>query len=213
MPILYEDRVVLAVDKPPGWMLAPDEWTHTGRNLPRTLQIAIQLREYWARSRNVKFLRYVHRLDAETTGILLLAKSPGAVAALSNLFETRAVEKKYLCVLSGVPKSGQWTASGEVKNKSAETRFQVLQSVNNRSLVLAFPLTGRTHQIRVHARDSGHAILGDTIYGSHDEGGLALRAVFLRYTCPFQRRPIRIRAPFDAFVSDWKFDPNLPIPL
>ena len=109
IPILYEDRSVLAIDKPAGWMLAPDSWTQTGRNLHLALQSSLQAGDFWARSRNLKFLRFVHRLDAETTGVLLFAKSPGALSACSGLFESHRMEKTYLAVVHGAPKEGQWT--------------------------------------------------------------------------------------------------------
>ena len=90
IPILYEDRSVLAIDKPAGWMLVPAHWQRTERDLQTAIESSIGARDFWARSRNLKFLRYVHRLDAETSGVLLLAKSPGAVNAYSNLFEEAA---------------------------------------------------------------------------------------------------------------------------
>src|SRR5262249_26895261 len=93
IPILYEDRSVVAVDKPRGWMLVPSSWQKTNRNLQMALTSSIAAGDFWARSRNLKFLRFVHRLDADTTGILLLAKSPGAVDAFGDLFEDRRMEK------------------------------------------------------------------------------------------------------------------------
>src|SRR5438477_532805 len=96
IPILYEDRSVLAIDKPSGWMLAPDSWRETGRNLHAALMAGIGAGDFWARSRNLKFLRFVHRLDAETSGVVLLARSAGAVRAYGKLFEGRQMEKIYL---------------------------------------------------------------------------------------------------------------------
>src|SRR3954447_2450309 len=86
IPILYEDRAVLAIDKPVGWMLVPYTWDRTGRNLQLAISSSILGREFWARSRNLKFLQYVHRLDADTTGVLLFGKSPGAVRTFGDLF-------------------------------------------------------------------------------------------------------------------------------
>src|SRR4029077_20737636 len=88
IPILYEDRSVLAIDKPPGWMLVPFSWQKTRRNLQAALGSVSAARDFWARSRNLKFLRFVHRLDAETTGVLLMAKSLGAVDSYGELFES-----------------------------------------------------------------------------------------------------------------------------
>lgn len=191
IPILYEDRSVLALDKPGGWMLAPDSWDRTGRNLQLALQSSLNAGDFWARSRNLKYLRFVHRLDAETTGITLFAKSPGALQAYSELFETRRVEKTYLAVVRGVPKQSQWTCTlaltpdpgmrGKMKvlheaksaihnpqsaiAKDAETHFKVLQTSASTALVEARPTTGRTHQIRVHLAAAGHPVMGDPLYG------------------------------------------------
>ena len=69
IPILYEDRAVFAIDKPGGWLLAPESWDRTSRNLHLALMSAIHAGDYWARSRQLKFLRFVHRLDADTSGV------------------------------------------------------------------------------------------------------------------------------------------------
>src|SRR5215470_5862399 len=106
--ILHEDRAVLAIDKPRGWMLVPFSWQKTSRNLAAALKSSIAAGDFWARSRNLKFLRHVHRLDSETSGVLLFAKSPGAVRAYSALFENRETEKIYLAVVRGVPKRMAW---------------------------------------------------------------------------------------------------------
>src|SRR6266568_3166767 len=96
--ILYEDRSVLAIDKPRDWMLVPFSWQKTNRNLQAALASSIAAGDFWARSRGLRFLKFVHRLDAETTGILLLAKSPGAVTTYGSLFESREMDKTYLAV-------------------------------------------------------------------------------------------------------------------
>src|SRR5215467_11280727 len=109
MLILYEDRSVMAIDKPRGWMLVPFSWQKTAHNLQAALTSSIAAGDFWARSRGLRFLRFVHRLDAETTGILLLAKSQGGVASYGALFESRQMEKVYLAVVTGVPKETEWT--------------------------------------------------------------------------------------------------------
>jgi 23S rRNA pseudouridine1911/1915/1917 synthase len=108
-PILYEDRSVLAIDKPRHWMLVPFTWQRTNRNLQAAITSSIAARDFWARSRNLKYLHYVHRLDADTTGVLLFAKSTGALRTLSDLFEDRRMDKCYLAVVSGIPKRSEWT--------------------------------------------------------------------------------------------------------
>jgi RluA family pseudouridine synthase len=186
IPILYEDRSVLAIDKPAGWMLVPFSWQKTSRNLQAALTSSIAAGDFWARSRGLKYLRFVHRLDADTSGVLLLAKSPGAVNSLGALFEGCRMEKVYLAVVSGVPAQGEWTcrlrlapdpeAVGRMKTdarhgKEAETYFRVLQGKEQTSLLEARPVTGRTHQIRVHLAESGHPVVGDVLYGVRSAKG------------------------------------------
>ena len=225
IPILYEDRSVLAIDKPAGWLLVPDSWERTGRNLQLALTSSLKLGDFWARSRNLKFLRFVHRLDADTSGVLLLAKSPGALQALSKLFEARRVEKSYLAAVRGIPGEKTWTcrlrlapekkAIGRMKvdqraGKDAETHFTVLQTRKDSALIEARPTTGRTHQIRVHLATAGHAVIGDPLYGPKDvmQPGreLALRAVALAYCDPFQKTQVRIQAPNSEFKKRFGFE-------
>ena len=222
-PILYEDRSVLAIDKPRDWMLVPFSWQNTGHNLQAALISSIAAGDFWARSRGLKYLRFVHRLDAETTGVLLLAKSQGALHTYSELFQSRKMEKVYLAVVHGAPRQTQWSCElklapdpqrrGRMKvdsghGKAAETTFRVLQKVGKTALIEAHPLTGRTHQIRLHLAKSGHPIVGDQLYGPPraNRPGLGLRAVGLAYLDPFARQPVQIRAPLEPFVREYGFD-------
>ena len=217
LAILYEDRSVIAVDKPYGWMLAPDSWKHTNRNLQTVLRRSMEYGDFWARSRNLKFIRFIHRLDVETTGVLLLARTPGTLNALSRLFETRQMEKIYWAVAEGVPAQKEWTCRLSLaadpkrpdriivdrkKGRGAETIFRVLEARSGRVLIEARPLTGRTHQLRVHLAESGLPVCGDILYGhaTAKQQPLALRAVALSYRDPFTRRPVRIKAPTDDFL-------------
>ena len=222
--ILYEDRSVIAIDKPRDWMLVPFSWQKTNRNLQAALTSSIAARDFWARSRNLRFLRFIHRLDAETTGILLFGKSPGAVASYGHLFESRKMEKVYLAVVEGKPREQEWTCRlklapepghpGRMKvdsrhGKDAETYFRVLECGGTTTLIEARPFTGRTHQIRVHLTESGYPVVGDDLYGSARDKtrrNLGLRAVELKYHDPFTKRLVRIRAPVDWFLRGYGFD-------
>ena len=125
IPIFYEDRSALAIDKPRGWMLAPVAWQNTSRNLQAAIESSIAARDFWARSRGLKFLRHVHRLDADTSGVLLFAKSPGAVKMFFDLFESRKMEKTYLAVVVGEPKQNEWTC--ELKLAPDKKRFRKMK--------------------------------------------------------------------------------------
>ena len=221
--ILYEDRSVLAIDKPPGWMLAPSSWHKQGGNLQRALVASIKAGEFWARARNLKYLRFVHRLDAGASGVLLLAKSPGALSAYSLLFQSRRMEKVYLAVVRGAPPQSQWTcrlrlapdraSPGKMKlepnrGQEAKTDFRLLRAGAGTSLVEARPLTGRMHQVRLHLAASGHPVVGDQLYGPAGlaaQARLALRAVGLAYMDPFTHGRVRIRAPAAEFAREYGF--------
>jgi 23S rRNA pseudouridine1911/1915/1917 synthase len=222
IPILYEDRSVLAIDKPRGWMLVPYSWQKTKWNLQAAIVSSLSAGDFWARSRGLKFLKFVHRLDAETTGILLFAKSQGAVESYSDLFEDRRMEKIYLAVMDGVPKQDEWTcrlklgpAPGQIgrmkvderNGKESETHFKVLQRGQQQALIQASPLTGRTHQIRLHLAASAGPVVGDDLYGRRaNEANLGLRAVRLAFADPFTRRRVEICAPLEAFCREYGFD-------
>jgi 23S rRNA-/tRNA-specific pseudouridylate synthase len=138
IPILYEDRAVLALDKPAGWMLAPSSWDRTARNLQLALESALRRGAFWARARNLKFLRHIHRLDADTSGVLLLAKSPGALRTFSRLFESRQVEKSYLAVVCGVPAAKEWTCSRQIGRDPARPGRMKIDGAEARQAVTHF---------------------------------------------------------------------------
>jgi RluA family pseudouridine synthase len=215
---------VIAIDKPAGWMLVPTTWQRTQRNLQTAIVSSIAAGHFWARSRGLKFLRYVHRLDAETTGVLLFGKTPGAVRSYGELFESRDMEKRYLAIIEGAPPRSEWACRESIGEQSsspkrmridprhgkpAETHFKVLAQNAGRFLIEARPITGRTHQIRVHLAHTAAPVLGDALYGKakRDEP-LALRSILLAYRDPFTRRQIAVKAPVDEFLKMYKLSPH-----
>ncbi len=228
IPILYEDRSILALDKPAGWLLVPFSWQQTKRNLQAAISSSIAAGDFWAKSRNIKFLRNIHRLDGDTSGILLMGKSMGALETYGDLFESRKIEKKYLAVVKGTPRQAEWTCEAPIGQdpaeigrmkingvdaKDAETHFKVLGQHKGTALIEARPVTGRTHQIRLHLLEAGLPIVGDEMYGTDDTKGLGLRAIYLSYKDPFTRRPIHINAPTRQFVKVFGFPTVFIAPL
>ena len=219
IPILYEDRSIMAIDKPAGWMLVPFSWQRTNRNLQAAIQSSIGAGHFWARSRGIRFLKYIHRLDAETTGILLFAKSQGALDSFGELFETRRMEKIYLAVTDGEPKQAAWTCRLSLgpdpaqhglmrvdkQGKDAETAFRVVASANGLHLIEARPSTGRQHQIRIHLAESGCPIVADELYGQPVDAAMGLRAVGLAFQDPFTHKPVGICAPGAEFLKYYGF--------
>jgi len=222
IPIIYEDRSVLAIDKPAGWLLIPTSWEQTARNLQLAIESSISAGDFWAKSRNLKYLRFIHRLDGETSGVLLFSKSAGGMPVYSQLFESHDVEKVYLAVVEGMSREEKWTCSDPIApdsrrpglmrinkqfDKPALTHFQRIATQSGKSLVAARPVTGRTHQIRVHLAATSCPVVGDQLYGKPGPTPfeLALRAISLAYVDPFRKKRVVIQAPFDAFARHYGF--------
>ncbi|UCF68634.1 MAG: RluA family pseudouridine synthase [Acidobacteriota bacterium] len=180
--VLYEDDDLLAIDKPAGWVVHP---THHYRSNT----VISMLR----RSRGEPALTLAHRLDAETTGVLLLGRHRWAARRLQTAFERGQVRKKYLALVAGRVERDRFTADWPLGPfsrdqfvfrqapessvaKPAETRFELVERRESSSLVLAEPVTGRRHQIRAHLALCGHPVLGDKLY-TLDDGDYA---AFLR---------------------------------
>ena len=169
LPVLYEDEGVLAVDKPAGLMTHPD-----GRSEEETVADWF-LKKYPEGG-------YAHRLDRDTSGVLIFAKNQEALTFLKKAFEQREVKKTYLAFVYGVLKekkgvidfdigrsrkdfrlrSAQPRARGTLRD--ALTRYEVVGESKSHSLLTVMPETGRTHQIRVHLKAIHHPIVGDPLY-------------------------------------------------
>jgi len=172
IPILYEDGEALVIDKPGG--LPMDRPRAGGPSLEDHLD---DLRLGFQRPPVP-----VHRLDADTSGCLLLARNPKALKRFAAAFEARQVSKRYLGILAGIPEAKEgtvelalskissaadgWRMIPARKGKPALTEWQVVAESGGRALVEFRPVTGRTHQLRVHSASGiGIPLLGDPVYG------------------------------------------------
>ena len=176
LPVLYEDGDLLAIDKPAGLLV------HDAPAEPCAPSVAGWFVEHYgeaAAAFDVERPGIVHRLDKHTSGVLLLAKSPAAQAALGAAFEARETDKQYLALCDGIPQRDRAVIDADIarshadrrrmavasEGREARTEYEVLAAARERSLVLAKPLTGRTHQIRVHLAAIGAPVAGDEVYG------------------------------------------------
>jgi RluA family pseudouridine synthase len=199
-PIIYEDDVLLAFDKPSGRLVAPERRDRRGENLMALV--------------HAKFgpgIANVHRLDAETSGVLLCAKTKPALDSLSGQFQAKAADRIFHALTAGVAVQDTFMvelalAEDEsrpglmrVVKKSglpSATRFQVLERFKGFTWIECRPMTGRTHQIRLHLAASGLPILNDDFYGNGAE--LLLSALKRRYKGRANERPLISRLALHA---------------
>jgi RluA family pseudouridine synthase len=180
IPILYEDEHLLALDKPAALRSSPDRFAPDQPNLINLLHNGISEAKPWAKQRGLTYLMNAHRLDPETSGVLLLAKSKPVLVSLANLFGSEKPTRKYLALVRGRPpedrfetdaklaphplRAGQMRVDSRL-GKRARTVFEVLERFSRWTLLQCEPLTGRTHQIRVHLASLALPIVGDILYG------------------------------------------------
>ncbi|MDR0909609.1 MAG: RluA family pseudouridine synthase [Spirochaetaceae bacterium] len=174
--VIYEDDNLIAVNKVSGLTTGGDRWDHSEKRLDQLLDKYLGKKVYM-----------LHRIDKDTSGLVIFGKNAATHRAVGMAFEGRLVSKTYLAIIHGRP---NWTsdASGEATcvcglplvpngdkrhrtivdkyhGKLSLTRFKLILSAGNYSLVEAYPETGRTHQIRVHLAALGHPIVCDRLYG------------------------------------------------
>jgi 23S rRNA pseudouridine1911/1915/1917 synthase len=172
LDILYEDDAVLVLNKPPGLVVHPAAGNATG-----TLVNALMFHDPVFES--LERAGIVHRLDKDTSGVMVVAKSQEAMAELKRQFKARETEKEYLALVWGqAPPNGcietligrhrvhrKKMAVSMEEGREAVSRYQTLERYDEMSLVRVRIETGRTHQIRVHMAHIGHPIVGDAVYG------------------------------------------------
>jgi len=194
IPIIYEDKDIIVIDKPAGILSIS-----TDRETKNTAFRIIN--DYVKTKHRTNRIWIVHRLDRDTSGVMLFAKSEPVKFALQNNWEDVTVERKYIAVVSGRVKPSErkitswlkqtktllvYSSSREGDGKIAITNYKVRQSTAKYSLLDITLETGRKNQIRVHMKDIGHSIVGDKKYGStvNPLGRLGLHASVLTVKHP-----------------------------
>ena len=214
--IIYEDDVILAINKPSGIAV------HGGSGV--SFGVIEGLR---ALRPEAKFLELVHRIDRETSGILLIAKKRSALKSLHEQLRLKQMQKNYLALVKGnwpseckvvqapllknVLKSGERVVKVNAEGKPSETRFKVEERFGFATLVKASPVTGRTHQIRVHTQYVNHPIAFDDRYGDSQFDALLadsklnrlfLHATNVKFIHPKTLQEMQLNAPLDDVLQN-----------
>jgi len=205
LPILYEDDDVIVVNKPSGLL------THAKGGLSDEPTVAEIIRPKTSFATDTDRPGIVHRLDRDTSGLLIIAKNPESAAHLQRQFAERTAKKTYIAITDGKPKlnaakinlpigrnpSAPSAFRIDPNGKPAQTTYHVLAKNDTQSLVKLKPTTGRTHQLRVHLAHLNAPILGDRVYGKSSDCRMMLHAQKLEITLPSGERKV-----FEAAVPD-----------
>ncbi len=218
LAIVFEDTALIVVNKPPGLLTVPLD-----RN-PAASSVRDQLREYLRPQRKHPFV--VHRIDRDTSGLVLFAKNEAAQATLKGQFRRREPERVYWAAVYGHPdpSSGVWrdylvwddraliqkeTSAGDPRAAEAECRYQMLESFADTSLIEVSLVTGKRNQIRIQARLRGHTLVGEQryVYGPDALRPLAfsrqaLHARRLAFCHPHDGRPLSFEAALPSDFTD-----------
>lgn len=204
MQIIHKDEDILVINKPADLPVLPDGWDKDAPYLVKMLEADFP--KVWV----------VHRIDKSTSGIIIFALTAEAHRSLNIQFEKHLVEKTYHAILNGSPKwldkITKFPLRANVGNKHrtvvdnrngvrAETRFRILKQNQLSALAEAMPMTGRTHQIRVHAYALGYPLLGDILYSAPETDIIsraALHAYSLSFDHPTSNERLTFTAPYPA---------------
>jgi 23S rRNA pseudouridine1911/1915/1917 synthase len=216
LDVLFENRDVVVIDKAQGMVVHPGSGNPGGTLLNALLHRVEGMRDGFGRDDPRPGI--VHRLDKETSGVIIAAKSPSAHETLAAQFRDRSVRKRYLAIVKGRPPAAEGRIEARLARdprdrkrftcvtrggRAAVTRYRVLRSYSagkdSYALLLCAPRTGRTHQLRVHLRHIGLPILGDPLYGGADarfpEATLMLHAARLSIRLPGEDQPRTFTSP------------------
>jgi len=191
IPIVFEDDWLLVVDKPAGLLSVP-----TPKNESRTLTSILNTD---AQERKLNYHFYpCHRLDRETSGLVIYAKSKGVEEKMVDAFRNRKINKKYIAFVHGKLAHPQGTIDSAVEGKSAVTKYKVIQEKSNYSVVEVVPATGRTNQIRIHFKSIQHPLVGEDKFAFRKDFELRFKRVCLQaqeldFLHPVTQKPVFLR--------------------
>jgi len=183
LTVLYEDDRLVAVDKPPGLLSVPAPGKE-GRSLEEIMGVL-------TREMGIPYrLLPCHRLDRETSGVILFGKGRAPRDAMADLFRRREVRKTYLAFVQGRPARDEGVFTRALEGRPARTEYRVRERRGLYSIVEARPVTGRTNQIRLHFKAAGHPLVGETRFAfrkdfSLSAGRLMLHAAEIGFRDPW----------------------------
>lgn len=223
---LFEDDEILVIEKPAGMLVHPTLGVKSG-TLLNALSYHFNKKYFEFLKANgaqrvveekTNFIRpgLVHRLDRQTSGLMLIAKTSNAHKILSEDFHRKKVEKKYLARVEGIVAPDAGTINAPIchdqekkmrsisdEGKPSESRFKVVVRGENATLLELEPVTGRTNQLRLHCAHIGHPIIGDTLYGGQTFSRLCLHAMLLAFNHPTEKTRLELKSQPPAEFYDF----------
>lgn len=201
IPIVYEDDWLLIIDKPSGLLVIP-----TPKNEKRTLTSILNQD---LEKRGISYrLHPCHRLDRETSGLMIYAKGKSIQKRMMDLFKERKVYKNYVAFIRDRLKQPSGQINNSIEGLRAVTKYEVIEQRDGFAIVRAQPLTGRTNQIRIHFKQIGHPIMGETKYAFRKDfklkaKRLCLHAESLNFIHPVTAKPVDVSSALPEDLNEF----------
>lgn len=201
IPVVYEDDWLMVLNKPAGLLVIPTPKKEK-RTLTSILNDDLKTRGLIYR------LHPCHRLDRETSGLVIYAKGKSIQQKMMQEFKQRKIKKIYIAFVQGEIKQTQGEVKNPIEGKSAITKYRVIQKERDFTVLEVMPLTGRTNQLRIHFKSIGHPILGDTKYAFRRDfkikaKRLCLHAQGLEFIHPITKNVVSLSARLAADMSEF----------
>ena len=207
IPVVYEDDWFLIIDKPPGLLTIP-----TPKKESRTLTSIL---DEDSKKRRLSYrLHPCHRLDKETSGLIIYAKGKSLQKKMMDEFRQRRVKKTYIAFVQGTLNQIQGEIKNPIEGLSAITKYKIMQKRKDFTIVEAQPLTGRTNQIRIHFKNIGHPLVGEAKFAFRKDYSLkakrvCLHAKSLEFTHPITKKTLSVDSQLAADLEEFlKRHPN-----
>ena len=200
IPIIYEDDWLLVLDKPSGLLTVPAQ-SKIQRNLTDILNNDLK-------ERNIAYrLHPCHRLDKDTSGLIIYAKGKAVQKTMMLVFKERKIKKTYLSFLSGSLEKDEGEIKIPVEGMQALTKYKTVERKKGYTIAKAYPLTGRTNQLRIHFKHLGHPILGERVHAFRRDFAikakrLCLHAQELEFTHPVTHKRLHLYSPMPLDMEE-----------